>query len=477
MINILFLLCDGKINLITMTYCCSHKTEEVKFLSKRALTMKDVERLGYEKTNDLSIIDYEDDEDLRDSDFIFVTLEFQEKEYIFIHGFPGDNPCGGFLDQNWNILITIGDGHSSYRGNIFSTWYDENTKDKYSEVFYLGEMPEDDDTPEYKRPLKIYFIGSTYDDKMKYLKSLTDVKIGSYDSQFIFASASSTNVDIKSHDNQHINATASVDDHILQIIIFPQCVFSVTGIPVVTSVNSYYDGILQFHDKNDNPISFTIPPEKHVVHVHPDCQDNPINKLIDKIVSEQKADEESKKMKKEAKIKADALRADNFLDKLEAMEVNTIVFELDKCLTSERSGDVMSNEFFELIYKHDIAFAALDVIKKASKRGFNLSVCSLSSTDCYIRNNVSKDTHKSGVDIIIPMLVHHFGREIADKIYTNNSPCKEENLNRICEHFKIKKAQCALFSYTKENLPMEGIHCFHCRFWSFMYENIDNEIL
>ena len=102
--------------------------EDMKILSKRFLTLADVEKLNTETSDNLGIIEYEENEELRDSDYIIATVKFKGKKYTFIHGFPGDNPIGGFLDQNWNVVITVGEG-GPYDESSLSKWYYKLTAD------------------------------------------------------------------------------------------------------------------------------------------------------------------------------------------------------------------------------------------------------------------------------------------------------------------------------------------------------------
>ena len=67
-------------------------------------------------------------EELRNSDYIIATVKFKGKEYTFIHGFPGDNPVGGFLDQNLNVVTAVGEG-GPYDESSLSKWYDTLTAD------------------------------------------------------------------------------------------------------------------------------------------------------------------------------------------------------------------------------------------------------------------------------------------------------------------------------------------------------------
>ena len=102
--------------------------ENMKILSKRFLTLADVEILSTETSDDLGIIEYEENEELRNSDYIIATVKFEGKKYTFIHGFPGDNPIGGFLDQNWNVVTIVGEG-GPYDESSLSKWYDKLTAD------------------------------------------------------------------------------------------------------------------------------------------------------------------------------------------------------------------------------------------------------------------------------------------------------------------------------------------------------------
>ncbi len=104
------------------------KKGDMKILFKRPLNMKDVKRLGSKKAEELGIIYYEDNQDLINSDFIIAAIEFRKKEYVFIHGFPGDNPVGGFLDHDWDIIIPIGEG-GPFGKNVLSDWYYIATED------------------------------------------------------------------------------------------------------------------------------------------------------------------------------------------------------------------------------------------------------------------------------------------------------------------------------------------------------------
>nr|QBK93708.1 MAG: uncharacterized protein LCPAC406_00220 [Pithovirus LCPAC406] len=116
------------------------KKEDMKILYKRSLNMNDIKRLGDEKAEELGIVDYEDNQDLNDSDFIIAAVEFRKKEYVFIHGFPGDNPVGAFLDHDWNIIIPVGEG-GPFGKNVLSDWYyaaTEYGRDYTDDLFQAG---------------------------------------------------------------------------------------------------------------------------------------------------------------------------------------------------------------------------------------------------------------------------------------------------------------------------------------------------
>jgi len=59
---------------------------------------------------DLGAIDsYESDKDLADDAYIYANVKFQGKQYIFIHGFAGDNPHGTFLTKDFKEVVGYDD--------------------------------------------------------------------------------------------------------------------------------------------------------------------------------------------------------------------------------------------------------------------------------------------------------------------------------------------------------------------------------
>ncbi len=115
-------------------------SSEMKILSKRRVTMIDVKRLCDKEVEWFNVIDYESDEHLIDQDYVILNVEYQEKKYIFIHGFPGDNAEGAFLDQDWNVIIIVGDGGPGDDNNVLSDWYYKITKeaaDFSSNIFFV----------------------------------------------------------------------------------------------------------------------------------------------------------------------------------------------------------------------------------------------------------------------------------------------------------------------------------------------------
>nr|QBK93102.1 MAG: uncharacterized protein LCPAC403_02360 [Pithovirus LCPAC403] len=100
-------------------------SNEVKIILSRTFVFDGFKKLSQEQKEQISTIGYEDDEDLSNENYVFVVLEFERKEYTLIHGFPGDNPCGGFFDKDQNVIIEIGDGACDPDDHPISKWYEK----------------------------------------------------------------------------------------------------------------------------------------------------------------------------------------------------------------------------------------------------------------------------------------------------------------------------------------------------------------
>ena len=106
----------------------SHKEDFPEILSSRALTMKDVEKFSNgDRSSGSYLVDCMEstgsNERLLGQDFIFATVKYQKKKYIFIHGFPGDIATGAFFDENYNTIYEIGE--EDFGKNQPESWYNQ----------------------------------------------------------------------------------------------------------------------------------------------------------------------------------------------------------------------------------------------------------------------------------------------------------------------------------------------------------------
>lgn len=100
--------------------------------SHRPLTFMLIEELKLSKKNldDAGIIDYEDDEHLFDSDYVYITFLLKGKIYSMVHGFPGDNPMG--IVYRKNEYYIVGEGRpliDNQPHSIIDEWYEEVTEE------------------------------------------------------------------------------------------------------------------------------------------------------------------------------------------------------------------------------------------------------------------------------------------------------------------------------------------------------------
>ena len=124
----------------------SNQSEEFpEILSSRALLMEDIEKLGSgDKRSDMSIVDTIEccttNEHLLAGDYIIATVKYQNKECIFVHGFPGDIATGAFFDENYNIFYEVGEPslREGLDKNLLDNWYNslENEEGKLPDFMW-----------------------------------------------------------------------------------------------------------------------------------------------------------------------------------------------------------------------------------------------------------------------------------------------------------------------------------------------------
>jgi hypothetical protein len=94
----------------------------ILLLNKRQLTVDDIKTFSDEFIGETDMcLNDRNQEDLNDGDFIIGIIEYNNKLYNLIHGFPGNNPRGLIYDNNYNIIAEL--EHSLDEDNDFIKWY------------------------------------------------------------------------------------------------------------------------------------------------------------------------------------------------------------------------------------------------------------------------------------------------------------------------------------------------------------------
>lgn len=131
-----------------------------KFISSRALTIADVKSEQYKledvDIDDLALEGYINDEEeeaeineaLIESGYIIGELMIDGEKYTLIHGFPGDNPVGVFIDAEGKKTF-VGEAIDTDFDVRPSVWYEETTdKSNFDNQFWhprpIEAIQEDD---------------------------------------------------------------------------------------------------------------------------------------------------------------------------------------------------------------------------------------------------------------------------------------------------------------------------------------------
>jgi hypothetical protein len=96
-----------------------------------ALTMEDLRELKLPRNviEDLCLQDYDDDQDLKDSGYVIGTLVYMDEEFMFIHGFPGDNPVGVIRNNSeYHHVGELISEATAADDHPLALWYDKITK-------------------------------------------------------------------------------------------------------------------------------------------------------------------------------------------------------------------------------------------------------------------------------------------------------------------------------------------------------------
>lgn len=79
---------------------------------------------------DLILADEQTQQNLIDQDMIIGDVDIQGKPYKFIHGYPGDEPCG--VIYNADLTVVSGLHWSADKGiDVITDWYLESVNDYY----------------------------------------------------------------------------------------------------------------------------------------------------------------------------------------------------------------------------------------------------------------------------------------------------------------------------------------------------------
>lgn len=114
--------------------------------NNRPLTLVDVENLyeyGFDKSltsEDIGIVDYENDDHLKESDYIISDIKIGDSHYYLIHGFPGDNPQGAIFNSHKTYLVGECMPEDVDESAEPIVWYNKITKGccRYKETFWYA---------------------------------------------------------------------------------------------------------------------------------------------------------------------------------------------------------------------------------------------------------------------------------------------------------------------------------------------------
>ena len=93
----------------------------VNIVSRTQLTMSEIKNIPEHIAQTIILLeDYIDQKYLCDQNFVFLELMCDEKRYMMIHGFPGDN-ADGVIYHGVEVVAWIGEGCNE--DNPFGKWY------------------------------------------------------------------------------------------------------------------------------------------------------------------------------------------------------------------------------------------------------------------------------------------------------------------------------------------------------------------
>lgn len=127
----------------------------VKVTNVRQFTNADARKLEHMRANtDLDIVFANEytDEEFAGADYIIADLILDGIEYVFIHGFPGDEPCGLLYKPDFSEVHSL--HHSIERGESkVDDWYLDSTT-------FINEdaIDENDEDYEYFNIPKDWFV-------------------------------------------------------------------------------------------------------------------------------------------------------------------------------------------------------------------------------------------------------------------------------------------------------------------------------
>src|SRR4030042_3701432 len=117
----------------------------------RPLTLADPDRLGEDFWDDIGLTDYEDDEHVKQQDWIIGNITFDDVVYTIIHGFPGDNASGIIYNSNRKEYYMIGESMMEEDcQSVPQTWYLKETNDvsDFESPLWSNQKSETDTTPQ-----------------------------------------------------------------------------------------------------------------------------------------------------------------------------------------------------------------------------------------------------------------------------------------------------------------------------------------
>lgn len=119
----------------------------MKLFDWKPLTLEIIKELNFPKEilEDLCLQHYDNDQWLLDSDYIFAFIRYLDQYYIFVHGFPGDNPVGIIRSQDGKEYYMVGELAQFESNSVFEKWYNEKTNNctNYKDSFWYTSSKSD----------------------------------------------------------------------------------------------------------------------------------------------------------------------------------------------------------------------------------------------------------------------------------------------------------------------------------------------